>query len=70
MRKLVYFYSNGEIKEHTRFISEKTMRKEGQNSERIYIYKCTDYELEDILHAKMKGEYLIKGEYLMTLLLK
>lgn len=70
MKKLVYFYSNGEMKEHTKFISEKTMMREGGNSDRVFIYRCTDYEIEDILYARFKGENIIKGEYVMTHLLK
>lgn len=71
MKRLVYLYSNGEITEHKNFISERTMKREGGDSDRVEIYKCNEYEVESMFYARMiEGRDLIAGEYVMTHLLK
>lgn len=37
MKKLLYLYSNGKMKEHTKFVSERTMKREGVDSDAVDI---------------------------------
>lgn len=58
MRKLLYEYSNGEIKIHTKFIKNKTMLKEAKGAKQVSIYKCNDYEIDDHLDGFITGKYI------------
>ena len=58
MKKLVYVYSNGKEVEHTKFISNKTMLKESNGADKVTIYKCNEYELEQRQDGYEAGEYI------------
>lgn len=58
MKKLVYVYSNGKEVEHTRFISNKTILREANGADRVAIYKCNEYELEQRQDGFEAGEYI------------
>nr|DAH72015.1 MAG TPA: hypothetical protein [Caudoviricetes sp.] len=64
MKKLVYVYSDGKEFEHTKFISDKTILKEANGADRVAIYKCNEYELEQ------RQDGYVAGEYITTKLLK
>lgn len=58
MKKLVYVYSDGKEFEHTKFISDKTILKEANGADRVTIYKCNEYELEQRQDGYKAGEYI------------
>ena len=58
MKKLVYAYSNGKEFEHTKFISDKTMLREAEGSERVSIYECNELDLEQRFDGFSAGKYI------------
>lgn len=58
MKKLFYKYSNGEYSIHSNFISSKTINKEANGAEQVSIYKCNDYQLDELLDGYSAGEYI------------
>ena len=58
MKKLVYVYEYGEEIIHTKYISNKTMKKEAGDSKKVEIYECNDYELEQRLDGLSAGKYI------------
>ena len=58
MKKLVYVYENREEIIHTKYISNKTMKKEAGDSKKVEIYECNDYELEQRLDGLSAGKYI------------
>ena len=58
MKKLLYDYSNGIIKVHTKFTKDKTMLKEAKGAKQVNIYKCNDYEIDDHLDGFVTGKYI------------
>lgn len=54
--KIRYYYENGTVKEHTKFVGKRTINNEKGESTRVNIYKVhTIYETEE------------KEEYITTL---
>lgn len=58
MKKLVYVYSNGEEKTHTKYISNKTIKREAGDSKKVEIYECDEYQLEQRLDGFNAGKYI------------
>ena len=58
MRKLLYEYSNGEIKIHTKYIKSSTMRKEAKGAKQVSIYSCNEYELDRRIEGFATGKYI------------
>lgn len=56
--KLLYIYSNGETKEHTKYINKKNINKEKRNAKFVSIYK---------IHKLYQTEE--RPEYVTTLIL-
>lgn len=56
--KLLYIYSNGETKEHTKYINKKNINKEKRDAKFVSIYKMRKlYQTEE------------RPEYVTTLIL-
>ena len=58
MKKLVYVYSNGEEKTHTKYISDKSIKKEAGDSTKVEIYECNELDLEKRLDGFSAGKYI------------
>lgn len=58
MRKLLYDYSNGIIKIHTKYIKSKTMLKEAKGAKQVSIYSCNEYEIDNHLDGFITGKYI------------
>lgn len=58
MNKLFYDYDNGEYSIHTKFISNKTIKKESRGAKKVSIYKCNELDLEKIANGFMAGQYI------------
>lgn len=58
MKKLLYDYSNGIIKVHTKLIKNKTILKESEGAKQVSIYKCNDYELDRHIEGFTTGKYI------------
>ena len=60
----IYLYSNGNKTSHKRMVSNKTILKEACGADRVSIYKCDEYEAEEMFF-----DDLLAGHYVTTLLL-
>ncbi len=58
MKKLVYVYGNGTEVTHTKYISDKSIRKEAGNSKKVEIYECNELDLEQRLDGFSAGKYI------------
>lgn len=58
MKKLVYVYENGNEVEHTKYVSERTIRREAGTSKRVEIYECNELDLEQRLDGYSAGKYI------------
>ena len=58
MKKLVYVYSNGEEIIHSKYISDKSIKKEAGNSKKVEIYECNELDLEQRLDGFSAGKYI------------
>lgn len=63
MNKLFYEYDNGEYSIHTKYINNKTIKKENKGASRVSIYKCNKLDLEK------RSEGFSAGQYITTLIL-
>lgn len=57
MKKLVYVYENGNEITHTKYISDKSIKKEAGDSKRVSIYECNELDLEQRLDGFKAGKY-------------
>lgn len=58
MSKLFYEYDNGEYSIHTKYISNKTIKKESRGAEKVSIYRCNELDLEKIAEGFSAGQYI------------
>ena len=58
MKKLVYVYGNGTEVTHTKYISNKSIRKEAGDSKTVEIYECDKLDLEQRLDGFSAGKYI------------
>lgn len=58
MKKLVYVYSNGEEITHSKYISDKSIKKEAGDSKKVEIYECNELDLEQRLDGFSAGKYI------------
>ena len=58
MKKLVYVYENGNEVTHTKYISDKSIKKEAGDSKRVEIYECNELDLEQRLDGFKAGKYI------------
>ena len=58
MKKLVYEYENGNEVTHTKYISDKSIKKEAGNSKKVEIYECNELDLEQRLDGFSAGKYI------------
>lgn len=58
MKKLVYVYENGNEVTHTKYISDKSIKKEAGNSKKVEIYECNELDLEQRLDGFSAGKYI------------
>lgn len=58
MKRLIYVYSKIGEKVHTKFISNKTMLKEAQGTDKVYIYECNEYQLWQRENGFNSGKYV------------
>ena len=58
MKKLVYVYDNGTEVEHTKYISNKSIKRESGDSTRVSIYECNDYDLDERVNGFSAGKYI------------
>lgn len=58
MKKLVYVYENGNEVTHTKYISDKSIKKEAGDSKKVEIYECNKLDLEQRLDGFSAGKYI------------
>lgn len=58
MKKLVYVYENGNEVTHTKYISDKSIKKEAGDSKKVEIYECNELDLEQRLDGFKAGKYI------------
>ena len=58
MKKLVYVYENGNEVTHTKYISDKSIKKEAGDSKKVEIYECNELNLEQRLDGFSAGKYI------------
>lgn len=58
MKKLVYVYEDGTEVTHTKYISDKTIKREAGDSKKVEIYECTESDLEKRLDGFSAGKYI------------
>ena len=58
MKKLVYVYENGNEVTHTKYISDKSIKKEAGDSKKVEIYECNELDLEQRLDGFSAGKYI------------
>lgn len=58
MNKLFYKYDNGEYSIHSRYISNKTIKKESRGAKRVSIYTCNELDIEKRLEGFSSGQYI------------
>lgn len=58
MKKLVYVYENGNEIEHTKYVSDRTIRREAKGSKKVEIYECNELDLEQRLDGFSAGKYI------------
>lgn len=68
--KLIYEYSNGTTKEHTKFINKNNIKKEAGDSKTVNIYK-QNTKLELCFDGSYEGikEPVTRNKFVTTLLL-
>ena len=71
MKKIIYKYSDGTIKEHTCYIKKKTIERESGESKTCNIYEKTT-KLEDVFAGEFEPikEYVTRTKFITTLLLR
>lgn len=71
-KKIVYVYSNGIVKEHTKYVTNKTIKKESKNAKTCNIYE-KNTKLETIIFGLVEDqnqkEYVTRYKFITTLLL-
>lgn len=45
MKKIVYVYENGTEVTHTKYISDKSIKREAGDSKKVEIYECNELDL-------------------------
>lgn len=60
-----YLYSNGIITKHRKLINNKSILKEAKGANGLSIYKCDEYEFEQLILNN-----IISGKYITSILLK
>ena len=70
-KKIVYVYSNGIKKEHSKYINKKNILKESKGAKRCNIYEKKSM-LETVCFgiAENQKEYVTRTKFITTLLLK
>lgn len=58
MKKLVYVYENGNEVTHTKYISDKSIKKKAGDSKKVEIYECNELDLEQRLDGFSAGKYI------------
>lgn len=69
-KKIIYVYSNGIKTEHTKYITNKTIKKESKGAKTCNIYE-QNTKLENVIFgiAENQKEYVTRNKFITTLLL-
>lgn len=58
MKKIVYVYENETEVTHTKYISDKSIKREAGDSKKVEIYECNELDLEKRLDGFSAGKYI------------